>query len=204
MKSILLTITLFTFLYGYAQDPAHNWTVETYAEVSDDPAAITLKWLPNVGAGDDYFIWKKLKGTVGWGTNIATIPAEGTLEFRDTNVHVGTSYEYMRQLRGGGTVYAWSYINAGSQTKLNPNKGEMLLLVDQRHAAGLSDEIEILEDDMYTDGWMVTTVVVDSMATAAEVKETIIEQFESLDLLSAIYILGHVAVPYSGNIYPDF
>jgi hypothetical protein len=79
-----------------------------------------------------------------------------------------------------------------------------LLLVDQRHADALSAELDILEYDMYTDGWMVTRVVVDSTSTVPEVKDQILAQYAALNNLVGLYILGHIPVPYSGDLYPDY
>lgn len=204
MKPTALFIFLFLSLFGFSQDPAHNWTVQMSAEINEDPATITLKWLPNAVTGDTYFIWKKEKETVGWGTSIASVNVGETLEFVDTDVEVGRSYEYMVQLRSAGTVLAWSYINAGIEVELDPNKGDILLLVDERHAAALASEIDILEYDMYTDGWMVTTEIIDSTSSPQEVKDIIRMHYESLYNLVGLYILGHVAVPYSGDLYPDY
>lgn len=204
MKSIITLFILFITFGSFAQDGSHNWTVQMWAEVDEGASTITLKWLPNAVGGETYFIWKKEKGTVGWGTSIGSVAAGGTLEFTDTNVVIGRSYEYMNQLRTGGGVNAWSYINSGIKTTLNPNKGDLLLLVDERHADALTAELDILEYDMYTDGWMVTTLVVDSTATPPEVKDLISAQYAALNNLVGLYILGHVAVPYSGNLYPDF
>jgi hypothetical protein len=204
MKSILTLFILFFTLGAFSQDGSHNWTVQMWAEVNDDPASITLKWLPNALGGETFFVWKKEKGTVGWGTSIGSVAAGATLEFTDADVTIGRSYEYMIQLRTGGAVNAWSYINAGIEAKLNPNKGDLLLLVDQRHATALSAELDILEYDMYTDGWMVTRVVVDSTSTVPEVKDQILAQYAGLNNLVGLYILGHVAIPYSGDLYPDY
>lgn len=204
MKLIFTLFTLLLFFSSFAQDGSHNWTVQMWADVDEDPATITLKWLPNAIGGETYFIWKKEKGTIGWGTIIGSVPAGGTLEFIDSNVVVGRSYEYMNQLRTGLSVNAWSYINSGIKTTLNPNKGDILLLVDERHADALSAELDVLEYDMYTDGWMVTKIIVDSTSTPPEVKDQILTQYAALNRLVGLYILGHVAVPYSGDLYPDF
>lgn len=204
MKSIFTLFILLFVSTSFAQDGSHNWTVQMWAEVNEDPATITLKWLPNAIGGETYFIWKKEKGTVGWGTSVGSVSAGGALEWTDTNVVIGRSYEYMNQLRTGGAVNAWSYINSGIETTLNPNKGDLLLLVDERHADALSTELDMLEYDMYTDGWMVTKLIVDSTSTPPEVKDLILEQYAALDNLVGLYLLGHVAVPYSGNLYPDY
>ena len=201
-KLLLLFLTVTTLTFG--QDASHNWTVQLYAEVNDDPLSITLKWLPNAAVGETYFIWKKEKETIGWGTSIGSVSAGDELEFTDTDIAFGRSYEYMVQLRSAGTVLAWSYVNSGVGVPLDPNKGDMLLLVDERHASELASEIAVLEQDMYRDGWMVSTAIIDSTSTPEEVKDQIKDYYQSLPRLVGLYLLGNIAVPYSGELYPDF
>ena len=203
MKRSLLLLSLLCSTFLIAQDAARDWTVQLFAEANPDDPSITLKWLPNETVAETYFIWKKEKGTVGWGTSIASVPVGATLEWTDTDIQLGGSYEYMVQLRGGGVVYAWSYINAGVEVPLSPNKGDLLLLVDQTQAAALSDEIDTLVMDLYHDGWMVTTMEVDPAMTPLDLKEEIKNYYQDLPNLQALYLLGNIPVPYSGDLYPD-
>jgi len=202
LSSLLVVLFFSTTLH--AQDAAKNWTVQLTATVNDDPASITLTWEPNANPiPTTYAIFRKIKGTNGWGTSIGTVPAAGTLAFTDVTAIEGVSYEYYVQLRLGGTIYGWGNINSGINVQLSPNKGDLLLLVDQTFAIGLEDEIAILENDLYTDGWMVTTVLIDPLSTASAVKSTIIDNYTNLPNLKALYLLGHIPVPYSGELYPD-
>ncbi len=204
MKKFLLIASIcalpFTMI---AQDAARNWTVQLTAVASADPAEITLNMAPNASVGaTTYRIFRKLKGTDGWGVAIASIPS-ASLSYTDETVEIGVSYEYQVQLTGGVTLYGWGYINSGIELELNPNKGDLLLVVDESFETSLSSEIALLEQDLYADGWMVTTLYVDPAASASDVKNEILTQNDVLPNLQGLYLLGHVPVPYSGDLYPD-
>lgn len=202
-KILLISLGLVFTALSIAQDAAREWTVQVSATVSEAPAEITLNWLTNTNATPNtYLIWRKEKGATSWGASPVSLPST-TLTYTDNTVEVGVSYEYRIELRLASTIYAWGYINAGINVELDPNKGDMLLVVDSTHFTTLSSEIQQLEDDLYRDGWMVTTIGVDPTATAAYVKSKILSTEASLSNLQGLYLLGNVPVPYSGNLYPD-
>ncbi|MCK5789062.1 MAG: fibronectin type III domain-containing protein, partial [Chlamydiia bacterium] len=174
------------------------------AVVSAYPVSITLNWTENTANGGAYLIKKKLKGEDIW-SFLATVDL-GTTSYTDNTVSTGVSYEYSVQKVFSSTnnyAYSWGYINAGINVELDYNKGDLLLLVENNIAASLPTEVAQLEEDLYKDGWMVTTLSLDKNLSAIEVKSQIQNQYNSLPNLKTIYILGHVAVPYSGNINPD-
>ncbi len=201
-KLLLLTFTL-VGLFASSQDAAREWTIQMSATVDESAPSITLNWLTNTQVGPDtYHIWRKEKGGSSWVDNLGTVPSS-TLTFTDNTAELGISYEYRIELRLGATTYAWGYINSGINVELDPNKGDMLLVVDSTFITTLSAEIQQLSDDMYCDGWMVTVIGVNPSATAQEVKALITAQYAALPNLKGLYLLGHVPVPYSGNLYPD-
>jgi hypothetical protein len=201
LKLLPLVLLLSTSIF--AQDAAREWTVEMTATVNDDPASITLNWLPNSNdTPNRYYVFRKEKGTNGWGTSIALLDSE-ILTYTDESVEVGVSYEYYVQLRLGGTIYGWGFINSGINVELDYNKGDLLLIVDQTFEGSLASEISNLEQDLYTDGWMVTTIYTDPTDTPQDLKEEIITYYETLPNLKSLYLLGNIPVPYSGELYPD-
>jgi len=206
-RHIRVCFILITFICSsqalIAQNYGQLWTVELSATVQSSPALITLNWEANQnGNPDTYTIWRKIKGTQGWGTSIASVPSS-TLTYTDTTVSTGMSYEYQVQFRLGNSAHAWGYINSGIELELNPNKGDLLLLVDNTFIANLATEISQLEVDLYNDGWNVTTIGVNPNDSAQSVKATISSQYNSLPDLKTVYLLGHLPVPYSGNLNPD-
>ena len=205
MNKILLT-TLTTSLITtstLSQNYGEQWTIEATAVVQESPTQISLVWEPNVNtAATTFLIFRKVKGTVGWGNSIASLP-NAKLTYTDLTAVAGVSYEYHIQYRTGNTIYAWGFVNAGIKTELNPNKGDILLMVDNSFTNGLSTKITELEEDLYNDGWNVKTVSVDPTDSPSTVKSEITTQYNALPNLKTVYFLGNIPVAYSGNIKPD-
>lgn len=201
MKRLFLLILAIASV-AKAQDYAHDWVVPISATVVESPASITLEWTDNTASGTDFYIFRKVKGTSGWGSSIGTVPIS-TLTYTDNSISAGVSYEYLIQKRAGLSLYSWGYINAGIKTELEYNKGDILVLVDSTFIVSLATEIQQLENDLYHDGWMVTTVGVNPLDTVTDVKALIQTQYNSLSNLRTVYLLGNIPVPYSGNLNPD-
>lgn len=142
LYKLLLVFVLFSF-NANAQDAARNWTVQLTAEVNYDPEFITLNWLPNENeTPNQYYVFRKEKGTAGWGVALATLDSD-ILTFTDLTAVKGISYEYYLQLRLGASLYAWGFVNSGIDVPLSPNKGDLLLIVDETIAPELSGELDV-------------------------------------------------------------
>lgn len=203
MKFYLLPILFLTLQNLYCQDAARNWTVQLTAEIEEAPFGIRLNWLPNESeSANKYVIYRKNKGDYGWGAAIAEVDEEVNT-FLDNEAIEGQSYEYYIEFRLGLTIYGWGVINAGASVQMEPNKGDLLLVIDENVGEVLASEISTLTQDLYTDGWMVTQYVADELTTVSTLKEAIIDYYNELPNLKAIYLLGDIPVPYSGELYPD-
>jgi len=176
--------------------------VELVATVQDSPEQIILSWEDNQHAGDTYRIRRKIKGALGWGAPIATL-SSSTLSYADTNVTSMVAYEYEVQKLSSGILMAWGYVSAGIRTEIAADKGDLLLLVDSTFVTSLSTETEVLIKDLEADGWHVTKDYVARTATVPDVKDKIVSYYGSLPNLQTLYLLGHIPVPYSGNLNPD-
>jgi Secretion system C-terminal sorting domain len=201
MKIILLSI-LFISTIGLSQDAAKNWCVPIAVSTSDSPAEITLTWTENAASGTQYLVFRKLKGNNGWGSSIGSVPS-GDSVFVDNTVSIGVSYEYLVQKVGGSTLYSWGYVNAGIKSELPYNRGDLLILLDSTYADSLITELTQLEMDLYNDSWMVKTLIIGPSLTPVQVKAQIQNEYDNLPNLKTVYLLGHIPVPYSGNLNPD-
>ena len=203
MKYLTLIFFIFSLTIS-AQDYSNNKVVPLSVVIAKEPATITLNWTENTSNGDTYIIKRKLKGENAW--NLISTVGVGTKSYTDNSISIGVSYEYSVEKVieiSSYYVYSWGYINAGIDVELDYNKGDLLLLVESNLAISLPSEMAQLKEDLYKDGWMVTVLNVSKLLSAVEVKEQIQQYYESLPNLQTLYILGHVAVPYSGNINPD-
>ena len=201
MKNLSLFICL-CFFAGkiYTQTNALDFTIQLSADCSVSNQ-ITLNWKDNQANGSTYLIWRKTKGTSGWGSSIASINAS-SINYTDNTTTDGDSYEYQIQKRNGNSITAWSYINAGKEVEVDINRGNMLLLIDSTFINSLSSEISTLQEDLLNDGYNVFTQYVDRNDSVVLVKSKVLDHYNTNNI-SSVYLLGHVPVPYSGNLYPD-
>ena len=98
---------------------------------------------------------------------------------------------------------SFGYIYSGIKLPPLESRGTMLLLIDDLFQESLATEIQRLKWDLIGDGWEVQTQYVPRTMSVTAVKEVIKSYNQSLENLNALFILGHVAVPYAGDIYPD-
>jgi hypothetical protein len=198
LLSVGLSLSLNISLYSQSCQDA---SVELNAEISTNPPSITLHWMSN-SSTTQYTVTRKLKVSGNWPAPIATLQGDATA-YTDTLVNVGTSYEY-RLIRTGNTYTGYGYINAGIEVPAVESRGNLILVVDQTFSVSLQPEINQWIEDAVGDGWRVTTIEADRNATAAEVKDQIKQVYDaSSPKAKCVFILGHVPVPYSGDLNPD-
>jgi hypothetical protein len=199
---------LFTIPFGSAGNSnitagyqSINRSILVEAVVASGPPSITLKWVTQVAASS-YTIYRKLKAATSWGTAIATLPGSAT-QYTDTAVTEDVYYEY-RIDRPSGSGTAYGYVSTGINVSQVDDRGKILLLVDNYYSAPLSTELTQLEDDLIGDGWRIVRADYSRSDTVPTIKSFITSQYV-LDPanVKAVFIVGHLAVPYSGNIWPD-
>ena len=185
-----------------AEEPTWNYAVQVSATVQDSPARITLSWPQDTsGTPSSYTIYRKSAGSTSWGGG--TSLSGSTTTYSDTSVAIGTAYEYqIVKAMSGYTGYG--YIYTGINVPLVDNRGKVILVVDNTVAGSLASELTRLEKDLVGDGWTVVRRDVSRNDTAANVKNVIRSAY-NLDSANtkAVFLFGHVPVPYSGNIVPD-
>ena len=98
---------------------------------------------------------------------------------------------------------SYGFIYAGIDVLMPDSRGAVLVLVDDHFWPALQTEIERLEADLQAEGWRVLLQFVNRSATVPETKAKIIATAQQTPDLTALLLLGHVPVPYSGDIYPD-
>ena len=162
-------------------------------------------------------MYRKLRDDAAWGTGTAL--AANATNYVDSNVAVGSAYEYEsvnppRLLRGAGYIYA------GIQAPLVESRGKVILLVDNTFSVSLATELARLQQDLVGDGWTVLRhdvprMAVDPANTSSNVWAARSNELASVKALitadynadptnvKAVFLLGHVPVPYSGKLAPD-
>ncbi|MEL6923104.1 MAG: T9SS type A sorting domain-containing protein [Bacteroidota bacterium] len=98
---------------------------------------------------------------------------------------------------------AYGFISAGIDLPTVQERGSILLVIDEGYLDPLQSELEVLEEDLRHDGWRVQQISANREDEVTSVKAKIRTVYEATSDLRAIYLIGHVPVPYSGDMYPD-
>lgn len=202
---VLFILVIFCFVGGYdlsAQTYGHDRSVRMWAEVQASPARITLKWLSHSNT-NGFQVWRKLKGETSWGSSLANL-GNSALEWSDNNVQVGVSYEYKVLRTTANLGNGYGYVSTGIQVPMVESRGTMVLVVDNTFTNSLSNQLAQLQTDFEGEGWKVVRHDVSRTAAVTSVKSLIVGTYNSDPLnVKAVFLVGHVPVPYSGNLAPD-
>ncbi|MCB9165276.1 MAG: T9SS type A sorting domain-containing protein [Flavobacteriales bacterium] len=200
LRSLTLPLFLFTALVLSAQSVSERAAVRVTATVQSTPA-ITLSWAP-ISSTTSLTIYRKLKTATSWGSAVAT-PSSTATSWTDNSVSTGTNYEY-KVVRISAGVTGIGYINTGVQVPVVDYRGKIILLVDNTLTSSLATELTQLTNDLRADGWGVIRSDVSRTASVTSIKSIVQGHYNSDPAnVKALYIIGHVPVPYSGNITPD-
>ncbi len=168
-----------------------------------NPPAIELRWqnIPENGLGDCVTIRRKKPAEVEWTvlTNICRASV-----YVDRAVEVGGRYEYEVGPRR---------ILAGLRAAPIEQRGRLILLVDETLAKPLAPSLRQLEEDLTGDGWATVRHDVPrhndgawrkNTNAIARIKQLIVDDWRANPAeTKAVFIVGHVAVPYSGLTAED-
>lgn len=208
MKKFLVNATFCLIVFfGYkncfAQDLNRTRIIEITTQVQNSPAALIFSW-PAINTGRQVSIFRKSKDDLDWDLNkpIATLPGNATT-FTDNTVVEGIGYEYF--FRGfGENGNPYTYIYGGVNLTQTDNRGKLILLVDDSFTISLSAELKRLEEDIEGDGWQVIRHNVNRNATVPSVRALIKADYVSdPENVKAVFLFGHIPVPYSGDIAWD-
>jgi hypothetical protein len=193
-----------------------DYAVQLSATVQTNPPIIFLSW-PADPAATGYSIARKMRDDLAWGVTENLSPT--ATNYTDTNITVGQPIEY-HIIKTASTYSGVGYIYTGVEVPIFESRGKVILLVDNTCVSNLSFELFRLERDLIGDGWTmlrhdVTRMAVDPANTnssvwmarsneIATVKQIITADYAADPAnVKAVFILGHVPVPYSGNLSPD-
>lgn len=197
MRNCYLLATCLLLSYITRAQNAIDYSYQLTATTQVSPPQIKVNWKKIAGV-NSYEVYKKTKGATSFGSPIATLTATDSF-YVDNSVTVDSTYEY--QVFGGPN--ASGYIYASVKAAPVHYRGGILLLVDSTFSDSCRNEIERLKRDLRGDGWKVLSKSFLRTETAANIKSYITSTYNSDNTLRSIFILGHIAVPYSGNLNPD-
>lgn len=196
-----LLALLFMAMQLHAQLNGKSFSVQLSASVQESPAQITLHW-PNDVNDSLYKIARREKITDPW-TLLGTYPGTKN-SYTDINISVGKAYEYtvIRVVTKKAGYFGIGYINSGIDVPLVENRGKLILMIDNDLVPALNFEIDRLVKDMTGDGWTVIKHFANKNDKVTDVKATIFNEYNNdPDNVKALFLLGHIPVPYSGGSF---
>lgn len=200
MRAILCLLIILSSALSQAQS-ARDYSVALSATVDTVTPSITIHW-PSDPSASSYLLSRKKVTDATWTTLLGMQPGTAT-QYVDTQIQPGESYEYKVQKIASG-FNAYGYILAGASDKPTASWGRALLVIDTTHYATLQSRIDRFVDDLWREGWLVERILVDRQDSVPAVKQRIQQAYQAdPQRTSAVILLGHVPVPYSGNIAPD-
>jgi glucose/arabinose dehydrogenase len=207
-KCLFFLLTCFFYVSLSAQTPK-DFVIPVSVKTNAAVPSVTISWRGNPDARN-YTIKRKKVSAVSFTDSFSTIgfvdnSISITTSFEDIAVQVGVLYEY--EISGNFNVSLPAarnmYICAGIDVPAVHYSGSLLLLCDSSVTNDITGALDTLYKDLVGDGWKVIRRDVERSNTAANVRNKIIDVYSSTPDLKQILIVGHVPVPYSGNIDPD-
>ena len=182
-----------------------DFAIDLKATVSDAAPHITLSWTQRVQSNiTAQKIHRRLKGETTW-VKLDDLSVTQT-SYVDTTALPNVEYEYWmeRNLSGLSPNVAMGYLSAGVKVPEIHERGKLLLIIDDTIVVSLAPEITQLKLDLAADGWTVLPITAPRSGTAISTKALIVAAYNADPAnVKAVYLLGHVPVPYSGNQAPD-
>jgi len=180
-----------------------EYLVNALATVTTNPPSIKIKWDTQLSA-TSCVIQRKTIDATSW----ENLPAltDTSSQYTDLNVQSGQAWEYYisRSLPAISGSAANQYICVGIDLPVVDYRGKVILLVESSVASFIQPQVQRLIIDLTCDGWQVLCYHVSSATTVPDVKKIIkTAYFADTAHVKAVFILGHISVPYSGDIAPD-
>ena len=183
-------------------DTTWNYAVQISATVQASPPQITLAWPQDTYGAIRYTVYRKAKEATSWGTGIVLSGA--TTNYTDSNVAIGGTYEYQIVKDATLGYKGYGYIFSGIQAPLVEARGKLVLVVENRYAAALTNELARLQTDLAGDGWTVIRHHVSTNDTPASVRNLIIADYNADPAnVNTVFLFGHVPILHSGNLNYD-
>ena len=202
MKKVFTLFLIFICGHAlFAQVSSADYAVPLTATTNLLTPSITINW-PYADSATAYHVYRKLKDTQSWGTALATLTTTDT-SYTDTHVAIDTGYEYRVEKTAYQTVED-GYIFSAISLPADHDKGILLMVVDSFFADSLPVEVHRLMKDISGDGWEVKQILIGRNQLVPDVKAAILtEVLQDSTRTHAALLLGHIPVPYSGDINPD-
>ncbi|NUM32320.1 MAG: T9SS type A sorting domain-containing protein [Bacteroidetes bacterium] len=189
MFKILISVLLVT---GFVQAQMNKKvSVFVNSKVDEANKSITLYW-PKFKDATQVTLYQKNFTSGNWEIKKTRSGADSGF-FKIDNVNIGQLYEF--QIAKMGTTSSYGYIYTGINIEEVHSEGNILMVIDSAIYTKIPKSIKQYETDLIASGWKTEKVVVSPKKTVTEIKEII----KGKTGITTVVLIGHVAVPYSGQ-----
>jgi hypothetical protein len=190
--------------YEFSGTGGYSNVMALTATAVTSPPTLTLDW--RFGDSAPPTILRRPLGSASWSTLANNyLPTHLT----NTDLTVGQRYEYLI----GNTNYLLTAIAGRPDPLENGNHGTVILVVDSTIASAVSTSLDTLKSDLVGDGWKVIRTDVprhddntwaNNPPAIASIKSFIQNTYNADPVnTKAVFLIGHVPVPYMGCSEPD-
>lgn len=198
MRNILFTLTILLLgYYGQAQ------TVRSFC-VEVSVTGSTLSW-PAVPNAARYYVYRKALTDADFPQFPRTTVTSGT-SYTDSQLGAGSKYEYQVMAADAASqVIATGNVYAGKDVAATHYYGHCILLIDSTYRQPLALHLDTLEADIRYDGFTVQRYLVGRSTVVTDIRDSLAALYATRPAGAEFYVfvIGHVPVPYSGEIAPD-
>ncbi|MEZ5045833.1 MAG: hypothetical protein R2831_02465 [Chitinophagaceae bacterium] len=132
---------------------------------------------------------------------LVNVPENDTV-YTDTNILEGEAYEY--SIQSAANINISGYVYAGIKVPVTHNQGKILLLIDDTYQTAAASQLDTYKRDLVKEGWTVLEQYISRSQSIASVKQYITDAYASYgNTFKGAILMGHIPVPYSGNLAPD-
>jgi len=188
----------------YAQPYGDSLSVKAEATVQVSPPSITIDW-PADNDATNFTIYRKNKGTISWGSPLATLPSNAT-SYTDLTVSINTLYDYKIYMSSVATPVKYGYLSSGIEVIANSDRGIAIVVIEDSYIGNATFQLALDEflNDLELDGWYPKPIYVSATDAVTSVKSSIVTTYNvDATRTKLLVLIGNVPVPYSGNLNPD-
>lgn len=201
-KCLIFVSALIIYTTSSIAQTTADYAVQIDVTVQEIPPQITLNWV-NDTVAISYQVYRKSLQDTAWGVAIDSL-AGTAAQYIDNAVQADTAYEYKIYKVAPSYVTAYGYVYAGIKKPAIHYNGRILVLVDSFFVDSVAIELFRFEKDLASDGWDVTINYFSRTDSVSSVKNFIAGEYNtSSNNVKAVMLVGHVPVPYSGDLNPD-
>lgn len=195
-NSFLLLLSIFSIVTAQAQI-AKNQVLALSTEATQD--GFTIHWPSNNQRTGTYAVFYRDLKSIGSVFQSAGPNKNGPAQSYTFNTKLNYIEFLVQYINSNNQLESIGYIAAGNQYVAPFFKGRAILLVDSLISVEAVSHLNTLKKDLLASGWFYDELIVKRSENTDNIKQKIQDLLKGQTFATnALYIIGHVPVPYSG------